>query len=528
MNRVKKPRLAAWEEDLGNTIHTISHEFISSKPYEEVLTSVCRHLAGFVRTFTAVDADVWYIFPNPKLSETRMFRFAVAGALNTKLTEGGPWKSEWNEIHHFFSNEELEHLCALIHPTFSAAESTGARDYVAAQLRKGRTFAMFSLSRFEVPMGYVLLPVPQDKIDKDRLFWCLYKLQRESFGYFEAFYQATNRTYLPSFYQKVTKPVAILFCDLRNSTTVFQVLRIGGEKHIRRFIVFLKAYMELAAEYIVSSGLGTMYGFTGDGIMATFGDHIVPKDENPAKNHAAGASALALFAAERLFRGFQHLYSVWRSHGVQLFDIEYNEDVDLRLGIGLAYGQVHFDEFGSCRNQGQDGSLTSGLLYYNVVGDHMNVASRLSGVAHSELSAVDIVQRPADGKPQYLATNAATYPSADLHLDYLAPIIATKPLALSVTEHLLNSQPSFMTVRLKGIGNRLPVLEIWPKNLEMHLPPQDAASLSEFPPERVASLMQAVTQDQYYAAQVREVGAREVETLRRLVDRLKNDLEAIR
>jgi len=374
-------------------------------------------------------------------------------------------------------------------------------------------------------MGYILLPVKWNEIDLERLLWHVHYLQRKAFEYFEAFYQATSRTYLPSFYQRRTKPVSILFCDLRNSTTVFQVLRIGGDDHIRKFLSFFKAFMHLAAEYIVSSGLGTIYGFTGDGFMATFGDHIVPARAAP-ELHAAGAGALALFVAERLHRGFAHLYNVWRDKGIHSFDLEHNEDVGIRLGIGLGYGSVHFDEFGTSRRETAGGAISRGLLYYNAVGDHMNVAARLCGIAHAELSAVDIVDRPASAFSGSTSSQAPQRRADDHLLAYLAPIVATKPLALaqSLPGRLL-PLPVFTTVRLKGIGNRIPVQEIWPEPLDLRMRPEEASRTSRFPPDRVAQVMVEATNDPFYATQVKDVGLAECETVTRLMNSLSSELQ---
>ena len=510
-------------EDLLNTVLAISREFISSKPYDEVLRGVCRRIAGFVRCYTGPDLDVWYVFPNSQPPETKLFRFGPSANSAQGLFNGGSWKPAWNEDCYRFRNDEIDALCDVIQSSFGSGGREAALEYVKIHQSRGFTFAALSLCRLAKPMGHILLPAHWESIDQQRLIWHLHSLQCKTFDYFDAYYQATPRTYLPSFYQRRTKPVSILFCDLRNSTTVFQVLRIGGESHMRRFLAFLKAFMRLAAEYIVSSGLGTMYAFTGDGFMATFGDHVIPR-HGFTEFHARGAGALGLFVAERLQRGFVHLYKIWRMKGLLPFDLEYNEDVDVRLGIGLGYGNVHFDEFGISRRQADDGGMGRGLLYYNAVGDHMNVAARLCGIAHTEVSAVDVVDRPSfDSNSSYGAfADVLDYPT----LNYLAPIVITKPMALWQAERLL-PQPKFTTVRLKGVGNRIPILEIWPKSLDLRLRPEEAARSSRFSPEMVVPLMQEVTDDDFYAAGVNAIGYSETEIVNRLIESLSSELQEI-
>ncbi len=510
-------------QDLLNTILAISREFDSSKPYNEVLQGVCRRIAGFVRCYADPDLDVWYVFPNAKSPETKLFRFGPSADPGQGLFDGGPWKSVWNEDYHQFKSDETGALCEIIQHSFGLDGRDAALEFIRTQKERGYTFGALSLCRFAKPMGHLLLSARWESINQQELIWHLHTLQSKTFDYFDAHYQATPRTYLPSLYQRRRKPVSILFCDLRNSTTVFQVLRIGGESHMRRFLAFLKALMRLAAEYIVSSGLGKMYAFTGDGFMATFGDHIIPR-HGSNELHAKGAGGLALFIAERLQRGFVHLYKIWRMKGLLPFDLEYNEDVSVRLGIGLGYGEVHFDEFGISRRQGTDGGVVRGLLYYNAVGDHMNVTARLCGIAHTELTDVDVVDRPSfDSSSSYGAfSDVLDYPP----LNYLAPIVITKPMALWQSHGLL-PQPKFTTVRLKGVGNRIPILEIWPKSLDLRLRPEEAARSSRFSPEMVVPLMQDVTDDDFYAARVNAIGYSETEVVNRLIESLSSELQEI-
>lgn len=503
---------ALQEENLANTILAISREFVSNKPYDEVLLGVCRRVAGFVRCLLASNADAWYAFPDTRLRECSLFRLPVSGS-PAGLHRTVEWDEDWMAPAYRFKSTDEDALCDLLGPSFAKGRDA-AREFIAEQKQCGREFGAFSLCRLAPPMGYVILPVNWKGLDLERIAWHLDDLQRKAFGYFEAFYQATSRTYLPSFYQRTTKPAAILYCDLRNSTTVFQVLRIGGNEHIRKLLVFLKIFMELAAEYIVSSGLGTIHGFTGDGFIATFGEHLGGGYEK----HAAGACAIAAFVAERLHRGFDRLYATWRE-GMQSFDLEHNEDVGLRLGTGLAYGPVHFDEFGTSRGRAKDGTTRPGLLYYNAVGDHMNVAARLCSIASADPAVVDVADRLNQSKG-----DSKTQPArGGFGLEYIAPMVMTKPFALALAQAQparLLSELRYMTVGLKGIGNRIPAIEIWPQSLDLRWLPEEAARSATFPPEQVAAVADRVA-DKFYGEQVRSVAALETETVKHLIDKLK-------
>jgi hypothetical protein len=263
--------------------------------------------------------------------------------------------------------------------------------------------------------------------------------------------------------------------------------------------------MRLTTEYIVTKGLGSLHFFGGDGFMATFGDHLVPipgRDEN----HAIGSSALALFVAERVSRGFQQLHEAWRLDSrMRSFDYKYNEDVQLRLGTGISYGEVHFDEFGVPRSRAEDDDLGSGFLTYTPVGDHVNVAARLCGIAHQEIGSIDILERPTSVVNQH--------PRAP---EYLAPIVTTKPAALSqAAGDRLYPEPVFTTVTLKGVGHRIPVLEIWP---------QEARDVPRFKHWDVARILLGAISDEFYANKVEEAG-KDDEIIEKHKNRLNDDLK---
>lgn len=99
-------------------------------------------------------------------------------------------------------------------------------------------------------------------------------------------------------------------------------------------------------------------------------------------------------------------------------------------------------------------------------------------------------------------------------------------MALWQAERLL-PQPKFTTVRLKGVGNRIPILEIWPKSLDLRLRPEEAARSSRFAPEKVAPLMYEVTDDDFYATQVNAIAYSETEIVHRLIESLSSELKEI-
>ncbi len=140
-------------------------------------------------------------------------------------------------------------------------------------------------------------------------------------------------TYLPSYWQEGAKRAAILFADIRNSTPLFEVARLGGERHIRRVEALLQAWLCYAAQLISVSGIGQIQRFAGDGFMATFGEYLIHPN---SRSVGAAACALALHSARYLVESFNTLYSTWfRSPSVRDFYSDHNEDVDLSLGVGI-------------------------------------------------------------------------------------------------------------------------------------------------------------------------------------------------
>src|SRR5262249_51191280 len=154
---------------------------------------------------------------------------------------------------------------------------------------------------------------------------------------------------------------------------------------------------------------------------------------------------------------------------------------------GLAYGEVHFDEFGTSRVRGEGGTTRPGLLYYNAVGDHMNVAARLCSIASADPSVVDV----SDRQISIISQQGREVPGGASRLKYIGPIVTTKPFALALTSKGLLRERRQMTVGLKGVGTRIPAQEIWHESLDLSWSPDRAAHSSMFPPTSVANVANA-------------------------------------
>jgi len=141
------------------------------------------------------------------------------------------------------------------------------------------------------------------------------------------------------------KDVTIMFADLRNFTSL-------SEKLAPEVLVsLLNEYFTAMAEIILAEG-GVLDKFIGDAIMAFWG---APQE---TKDHSQRACRVALAMVKKL----AELDKTWVSSGKP----------PLEVGIGINTGQVVVGNMGSEKR-----------FDYTVIGDHVNLASRLEGLNKS-------------------------------------------------------------------------------------------------------------------------------------------------
>ncbi len=165
---------------------------------------------------------------------------------------------------------------------------------------------------------------------------------------------------------------AVMFADMRGFT------RISERLSPTEVVPLLNEYFELLTGIATEHG-GTVFNMAGDGLMVGFG---VPREE-------ADASHRAVETAREMLARFDGLASQWRRR----------HDVETGLGIGINTGEVIAGNVGSAR-----------FMSYTIVGDTVNVASRLSQRARagealfssevrrslgSALRSVPVVELPA-------------------------------------------------------------------------------------------------------------------------------------
>jgi adenylate cyclase len=141
-----------------------------------------------------------------------------------------------------------------------------------------------------------------------------------------------------------TITAAVLFSDIRGFTT------ISSHLPPKELVTQLNEYLGRMVDVILEQQ-GTIDKFIGDAIMAEFG--------SPISSGAKADAMNAIRAALGMRQALSELRQVWKSQG----------KIPFANGIGINYGEFTVGNIGSPRR-----------LEYAVIGDTVNVASRVEGM----------------------------------------------------------------------------------------------------------------------------------------------------
>ncbi|HEY9617648.1 MAG TPA: adenylate/guanylate cyclase domain-containing protein [Microcoleaceae cyanobacterium] len=137
---------------------------------------------------------------------------------------------------------------------------------------------------------------------------------------------------------------AVLFCDIRGFTT------LSFQLPAEPLVAQLNTYLDAMVGAIVAAG-GTVDKFIGDAVMAEFGSPVSRGEREDALN--------AIQAALGMRQALAELRRSWQQQGKPL----------LFNGMGISFGEVIAGNIGSLKR-----------LEYTVIGDTVNVASRVEGL----------------------------------------------------------------------------------------------------------------------------------------------------
>jgi adenylate cyclase len=141
---------------------------------------------------------------------------------------------------------------------------------------------------------------------------------------------------------------AVLFSDIRSFTTISE--NMAADHQTESLVEQLNIYLDRMVQAITDAD-GTIDKFIGDAVMAEFGSPISQGEKADAMN--------AVRAALNMRKALIQLRRQWQQENRVLF---FN-------GIGINYGELIAGNIGSERR-----------LEYTVIGDTVNVASRVEGV----------------------------------------------------------------------------------------------------------------------------------------------------
>ncbi|MBN1622371.1 MAG: CHASE2 domain-containing protein [Endomicrobiales bacterium] len=146
--------------------------------------------------------------------------------------------------------------------------------------------------------------------------------------------------------------LSILFSDIRGFTTISESL------NPEEVVELLNEYLTKMVE-VVFRNQGTMDKFIGDAVMAFWGAPV------PQDNH----SQLAVNCAVEMIKELEVLQKKWESEGKKIINI----------GVGVNSGDVVVGNMGSLER-----------MDYTVIGDNVNLASRLEGLTKEYKSQIII------------------------------------------------------------------------------------------------------------------------------------------
>jgi adenylate cyclase len=148
------------------------------------------------------------------------------------------------------------------------------------------------------------------------------------------------------------KDLTVMFSDIRDFTSLSEGLTPDELVHL------LNQYLSAMTD-ILFANLGTLDKYIGDAIMAFWGSPY------PQQDHARSACRCAL----EMVKGLDKLNREWESEGRR----------PIAIGIGLNTGPVNVGNMGSDKR-----------LAWTVMGDNVNLASRLEGMTKQYRSRVII------------------------------------------------------------------------------------------------------------------------------------------
>ena len=454
----------------------VVEQFSTREPTHVTLMRIFRILGTELSYLVRAD-EGYHLFLNPELNEAHILRCQDNERYENKKLGIRILLDDHDSLSWYYFADES---ASLTDECWDEVKPATQLSNLWEILEKPAFFALAPFCQRDIPLGYFVF-VWRNPDSLPYLFKQEGAIIRESAVTTLNFLQGlvtklvTNHhtlyrdTYLPTFMQPMPRRVAILFADIRNFTSAFEAMRLhipGKDISPNPLVGLLKAYLAAASQIIAQPGIGRIDKFIGDGIMATFGEYLSCKatdGRTSEENQSIVSCLLAIYSGAILIDAFKKLFNHFLNlDSIKSFMLEYNERFDLKIGIGISFGEATFDYFGTSMLVDEDSSrLIGGYLEFTAVGDNVNIAQRLESIASKPVSEVSVFERGQSRSKR--------------SPNHIAPIILGRTAFLRIqgglirptsdTDGMSLAQHYRSTVALKGRGGVAEVYEIHPNEI---------------------------------------------------------------
>lgn len=267
----------------SSIVNLFIQNFSTRQPVCESIRNIFRIIGKELNILVEAER-VYHFFTNPELQEIHLLD---CNGNNSYELKKGKIKIDFDKIDIYswlyYSKDNNSRIF------FDKINSINDQKLLSELLGYPNFFIIAPFCQDNNPFGYFIFEwhndeIPElftnsgNRIREDALQVLKYVKDIVSF-LFTNHYTLFGNTYLPTFMKPCNNRVAVLFADIRNFTNAFSSMR-HHNPNTSPMVGLVKAYLATASEIIAQSGIGRIDKFIGDGIMATFGEHLICKDSN--------------------------------------------------------------------------------------------------------------------------------------------------------------------------------------------------------------------------------------------------------
>lgn len=369
----------SWIDD---DFHAFRASFLSSltpnTPLQDNLRAVMFPALAKLKRYTRAAAAV-HFFVNPHYQEVHALvcgssdatstvvckeRQRRAQAIDLKPSEDLPryWEKRMDvtEASNLFKNLEEEYRLTLKSELLQVMQSLAKEhpaEFPGPPPKAGDVIIVLPLRSVEYPkLGYLVLWSSGAELREaadnhgDKETRCIFqaRLRQLVIRIFTNYYGMTAGTYLPSYYSPGRKRVTLMCIEIRDFDRIWSSIELHGglssEQKRKCRLSLLDQFGRIASKAL-ESHQGRLDQNWGSGILGVFAEYPT----TPEGAHRVGLKN-ALSAAIALVNAFEAAASMWFSVEFRGGDFhEYSTAMasEPRVGIGIDWGPVLFDYFGS-------------------------------------------------------------------------------------------------------------------------------------------------------------------------------------